>query len=206
MKDKDLVVLVADNDMEQTVDALLKKRSEALSLKTGIEFDVFIHPQHDPGVFHNAHEFLRPLQGQYRYALVMLDREGSGQESKSAEAIERAIQERLDRVGWNNRSAVIVLDPELEVWVFSQSPHVIQVIAGGDRDLYQQVLNTDGMSKTGKPARPKEAMEEMLRRKRIPRSSGLYRELAEQVSLEKGKCDDRAFKIFCEILQGWFGS
>jgi len=204
MKGKDLVLLVADTDMEQAVKGLLFKRSKALGLQTDIKFDVFKHPQRDPGVFHKAHEFLRPLQNQYRYALVMLDRVGSGQEGKSAEAIERAIQERLDRVGWNNRSAVIVLDPELEVWVFSQSPHVIQVIADGDMDLYQQVLNAYGMSKTGKPERPKEAMEEILRRKRIPRSSGLYRELAEQVSLER--CNDRAFQRFREILRRWFGS
>jgi len=204
MKDKDLVVLVADTDMEQAVKGLLLKRSKALGLQTDIKFDVFKHPQRDPGVFREAHEFLRPLQGQYRYALVMLDREGSGQESKSAQQIEHEIQQRLDQVGWKDYSAVIVLDPELEVWVFSSSPHVIRVIAEDDRDLYQQVLNAHGMLNTGKPARPKEAMEEMLRRKRIPRSSGLYRELAEQVSLER--CNDRAFQRFREILRRWFGS
>jgi hypothetical protein len=199
---KDLVILVADMDMEETVKGLLS-RPKALGLHTNISFDVFKHPQKDPGVFHKAHEFLRPLQGQYRYALVMLDREGSGQESKSAQQIEHEIQQRLDQVGWKDYSEVIVLDPELEVWVFSSSPHVIRMIAEDDRDLYEQVLNAHGMLNTGKPARPREAMEEMLYRKGIPRSSGLYRELAKKVSLER--CNDRAFQRFRHVLRGWFG-
>jgi hypothetical protein len=200
---KDLVILVADMDMEETVKGLLS-RPRALGLQTGIAFDVFKHPRHDPGVFHEADKFLRPLQGQYRYAVVMLDREGCGQESQSAEAIEGSVQGRLDGVGWEGRSAVIVLDPELEVWVFSSSPHVVKVIAGGDMKLYREVLRAHGALNTGKPARPKEAVEEMLRRKGIGRSSGLYRCLAERVSL-KG-CNDRAFQRFREVLRGWFGS
>jgi hypothetical protein len=204
MKDKDLVVLVADTNMQEAVKELLSKRLKALGLKTDIESDVYKHPRKDPGVFHEAHKFLRPLQGKYRYALVMLDREGSGQESKSAQQIEDEIQKRLDQVGWKDYSAVIVLDPELEVWVFSSSPHVIRVIAEDDRDLYEQVLNAHGMLDTGKPARPREAMEEMLYRKGIPRSSGLYRDLAEKVSLER--CNDRAFQRFREVLRRWFGS
>jgi len=173
-------------------------------LQANISFDVFKHPRRDPGVFHEADEFLRPFQNQYRYALVMLDREGSGQEERTPEEIEQAIQKRLDKVGWKDRSAVVVLDPELETWVFSDSPHVPEIIAGGDVDLYRQVLTAQTRLSNGKPERPKEAMEEILRRKGIPRSSGLYRELAKRVSLSR--CRDRSFQRFREILQGWFGS
>jgi len=101
---KDLVILVADADMEQALRGLLA-RPGALGIRAGITFDVFRHPRRDPGVFHEAHEFLRLLQGQYRYALVMLDREGSGQEHLSAQEITQAIQTRLDQSGWQDRSA-----------------------------------------------------------------------------------------------------
>ena len=198
---KDLVILVADANMEQAVRGLFL-RPQALGVQTSITFDVFKHPRRDPGVFHGAHEFLRPFQSQYRYALVMLDREGSGQEEQSSEEIEQTIQGRLDGVGWRGRSAVVVLDPELEAWVFSDSPHVIRVIAGGDAALYHQVLNAQQRLDNGKPVRPKEAMEEILRRKRIPRSSGLYQDLATRVSLLR--CSDRSFQRFRQILQRWF--
>jgi|Deesub1362A_J573_1020465.scaffolds.fasta_scaffold02208_5 hypothetical protein len=198
---KDLVILVADANMEHAVRGLLS-RPQALGVRDGITFDIFKHPRHDPGVFHEAHEFLRPLQDQYRYALVMLDREGSGQENQSAQAIEADIQQRLDSAGWRGRSAVVALDPELEVWVFSNSPHVIRVIADGDVELYRQILDAKPVSAYGKPVRPKEVMEEILRRKCIPRSSGLYQELAERVSL--ARCQDPAFQRFQAILQGWF--
>jgi len=200
---KDLVVLVADMDMEQTVKVLLSERSRALGLRNNVTFDIFSHPRHDPGVFQEAHEYLKPLHTRYSYALVMLDREGSGQERKTAREIEDEIQQRLDRAGWMGRSGVIVLDPELEVWVFSKSDHVIQVIADGDENLYQTVLESYETSSNGKPVRPKEAMKEILYRKRIPQSTGLYRELAKKVSL-KG-CNDRAFQRFRNILNQWFG-
>lgn len=198
---KDLVILVADADMEQTMKGLLT-RPRALGIRDGITVDVFRHPRRDPGIFHEAHEFLRPLQGQYRYALVMLDREGSGQEELSALEIEAEVQKRLNDSGWEGRSAVVVLDPELEVWVFSDSPHVIEVIADGDERFYREVLGTQLASGHGKPERPKEVMEEILRRKRIPRSSALYKELAERVSFSK--CLDPAFKRFRKNLQRWF--
>lgn len=198
---KDLVVLVADADMEQAVRGLLA-RPQSLGIRSGITFDVFKHPRRDPGVFHEAHEFLRPLQGQYEYALVMLDREGSGQENRSAQDIENEIQQRLNAAGWSERSAVVVLDPELEAWVFSNSLHVVKVIADEDQDLFREILQQCERNALGKPQCPKEVMEEILRRKGIPRSSALFRELATRVGLSQ--CADPAFNRLKSALQRWF--
>lgn len=198
---KNLVVLVADADMEQTVRGLLA-RPQALGIRTGITYDVFKHPRRDPGVFHEAHEYLRPMQSRYDYALVMLDREGSGQELKSAQEIENEIQQRLNAVGWSGRSAVVVLDPELEIWVFSDSLHVANVIANGDRYFLSNILQQCERSDLGKPKHPKEVMEEILRSKKIPRSLALYKELATRVSLSR--CADPAFNRFKSTLQRWF--
>lgn len=198
---KDLVVLVADVNMEQTVRGLLD-RPQSLGIRRGITFDVFIHPRRDPGVFHEAHEFLRSLQCKYEYALVMLDREGSGQEHRSAQEIGDGIQQRLNDAGWSGRSAVVVLDPELEAWVFSNSPHVVNVIANGDQHLFRDILQQCKRNALGKPQRPKEVMEEILREKRIPRSSALCKELATRVGLSR--CADPAFNQFKSTLQKWF--
>lgn len=56
---------------------------------------------------------------------------------------------------------------------------------------------------TPKPSRPKEAMEAVLRRNRKPRSSSIYRGLAEKVSFQR--CTDRAFVKLADCLRRWFG-
>ena len=198
----DLVIVVADADMEGAVRGLLP-RTKALGLQSRITFHVIRHPRRDPGVFHEAHEWLRPLKQKYRYALVMLDREGSGQERRSAQEIEQAVQRKLDRSGWKERSAVVVMDPELEVWVFSPSRHVVEIVADGDLQTFRKVLRLAPTRSDGKPRRPKETMEAILRTKRIPRSSDIYRSLAERVTLSG--CRDPSFQKFRQILRTWFG-
>jgi hypothetical protein len=53
-----------------------------------------------------------------------------------------------------------------------------------------------------KPARPKEALEAALRQARLPRSSSLYRQLAERVSLQ-GHAEP-AFLKLRSTLRAWF--
>ncbi|MBA2226784.1 hypothetical protein [Thermogemmata fonticola] len=115
--------------------------------------------------------------------------------------LEERVKRELQQSGWQNAEAVI-LDPELEVWVFVDSPHVPQVIADGDEQLYSQKLTHAEKSRLNKPARPKELMEALLREKRIPRSSSLYLKLAQKVSLSN--CSDPAFLKLRQILQEWF--
>lgn len=53
-----------------------------------------------------------------------------------------------------------------------------------------------------KPARPKEAVELVLRTARKPRSSSIYFELAQSVSTDR--CTDPAFLKLKSCLRGWF--
>ncbi len=96
---KDIVFLVADLDMEYTIRGLMA-RPEALGTRSNITFDVFRHPQRDPGVFRHADAWLRTRYRNYQYALVMFDREGCGREDVDAPGLEAAIEERLYRTGW----------------------------------------------------------------------------------------------------------
>jgi hypothetical protein len=141
----------------------------------------------------------------YAHALLLFDREGCGREKDSPEEIERELESKLKTVGWNDRAAVIVLDPELEIWVWSESPHVDYQLGWGGRKMNlrtwlrkQQLLKP----RQQKPDRPKEALEAALAVVRLPRSSAIYRALAEKVSL--ARCSDRAFLKLKAILQFWF--
>ena len=182
-----MIILVADKDMEAAVSQLLQRHS-AMGIRP-ITADVFVHPHHDPGVFNGAHEFLSPFVTQYVYALVRFDLEGSGRK-ENAERLAHAVQSRLNEVGWLRRSAVVVLDPELEIWIWSDSPHVAEALGLSSEEL-EEVLTEYRPNGRRKPTRPKEAMEQALWRSRIPRSSSIYSKIARKASLSR--CTDSAF-------------
>ncbi len=152
-----------------------------------------------------SHTFLQSFIGQYRYALVLLDHEGCGREETDRLELETELEGRLAEAGWRGRAAAVVIAPELEIWVWSDSPHVDRVLGWREegrplRDwLVQRGYLMPGQVK---PSRPKEAVEEILRTVRLPRSSSLYNQLARTVSLEK--CVDPAFAKLRRCLSEWF--
>jgi len=199
---KDLVVLVADANMEAAVKGLLS-RPESLGIRA-IDAEILRHPERDPGCFLRAPDFLRSIQARFRHALAMLDREGTGREEMSRIEMEDDLGARLS-ADWGSRSAALVLDPELEVWLWSDSPHVEALLGWKEREqslaswLVESGYLIEGASK---PDPPKEAVQKALRIARKPRSSALYRRLAERVSLNR--CEDPTFHRFRDILQLWF--
>jgi hypothetical protein len=206
---KNLVLLVPDKNIEHTIKGVLT-RHQALGIRQLVhqrDFDCFVHPEHDPGCLRTSENFLRPFANQYEQALVLFDREGCGKDQLSREAIEQEVEARLSQSGWNDRARVIVLDPEIETWVWSDSPHVDKVLGWEAKqpDL-RTWLQGQGFLVTGqlKPERPKEAMEKALRQSGKSRSSALYFQLAEQVSLNR--CVDPSFLKLKNILQQWFAT
>lgn len=196
----DLIVLVADKNMEFAVKGILQ-RTASLKIRE-ISYDIKVHNHHDPGVYRTAHDFLRIFNKKYKYALVILDKEGCGC-NENPPKIASDIQSKLDMSGWKDRSQVIVLDPELEIWVWSDSPEVAVCIGWNNSEL-RDWLQSEGHLRpnTHKPKNPKLAFENALRTKRKPRSSSIYGKLAEKVSLER--CTDKAFQTFKNTLQNWF--
>jgi hypothetical protein len=199
---KDLVVVVPDSNTEQTLYGLLE-RHKALQIRR-IEYRILVHPERDPGVLQRGASLLAEIDAlnAFRYALLIFDREGCGREMLTSSELEQQVQQQLDMSGWQGRSAVVVIDPKLESWVFSTSPHVVAVFAGGDAEVFQRVVESFPKTPLGKPQKPKEAVKKLLRQKAIVRASALYKELASRVSL-KG-CTDPAFQRLCTILRSWF--
>ncbi len=201
--DRDLIVLVAGGNDLETLKGLLS-RPERLGIRE-VSFEVVPHARHDPGCFLQAPGFLRSYHGRYRYALVLFDREGSGREERSREDLEQDLEQRLASAGWGDRAAAVVVDPELEIWIWSDSPHVDEVLGWKNRSpALRSWLVEAGFLAEGelKPERPKEAVEKALRLARKARSSSRYRQLAERVSFQR--CEDLAFQKLKRVLQGWF--
>lgn len=201
---QDLIVVVADADAEKTMQSLLVRRRKSLNIRD-ITFKVQRFAKRDSGCYGESHRLLQQFLRQFHYAMVVFDRHGCGQEDRSRLAIEDDVEQRLTRNGWKDRSAAIVLDPELEAWVWSDSPEVDQVLGwtGQTPDL-RTWLRRAGFQTAGarKPADPKRAMEEALRRVRKPRSPALFYQLAERIGIER--CTDDAFAKFKTVLRDWF--
>ena len=200
---EDLAVLVADLDMEATIRGLLS-RPQSLGIRN-VQFEVFRHRGHDNGCFSRGHDFLRPMVSVYAYGLIMFDRHGCGQERAASEELERIVTERLNTSGWGHRAAAIAIDPELDVWVWADSPLVERCLGweGKSPDL-RTWLREQGLwsEDAPKPKDPKQAVKKALRQVNKRPSSAVYQELAEKVSLKR--CTDASFQRFRELLQEWF--
>ena len=76
---EDLVILVADKQMEFAIRGLLG-RYRALGIRQ-ITYAIYRHPNSDPGCRLESDSFLRSFHSNFRYALVLFDRDGCGAEN-----------------------------------------------------------------------------------------------------------------------------
>ncbi len=201
----DLACLVADKSIEATFDSLLK-RPEALRIRA-ITSEIVVHPERDPGCFHDPGQLLGGFTGSARQALVVLDHAWEGVPAEDAPELERLLEERLRKFGPPGWARALVIEPELDVWVFSDSPHVAEVLGWRppSTPTLRNALEKEGLWEPAKakPEDPKGAMDWTLRRAGLPRSSALFRKLASQVSLRR--CQDRSFQRLMDLFGGWFG-
>jgi hypothetical protein len=199
----DLVVLVADLDTESAIRGLLS-RPDALGIRR-IESRIFRHPGRDPGCRAQSHEYLRSFCNQYAHALVIFDLEGSGRDQSPRGDLEREIERLLSSNGWDSRAAVLVIDPEIEVWIWSDSPHVTEICGwSGKLPKIDEWLKSNGYFSRGssKPHPPKKAFREALRQVRKQPSAAIFLQIAQRVSLSR--CSDPAFQKLKSLLQSWF--
>ena len=203
MTPKDLVVLTPDKNWEAALQGIFS-RHRSLGIRQ-ITAETLRHPGKDPGCVNEGIKFLSDYSEQYRYGLLMFDHEGCGREQARPQDLQTELDQEFTRSAWGNRAKTVVLSPELEAWVWSDSLHVDDAAGWKNRQpSLRNWLIQRGWLQQGaiKPARPKEAFEAALREVHIPRSSSLYQQIAEKVSLRH--CQDAAFLEFKGILRQWF--
>lgn len=201
---KDLLVLTADQDAEFLLKTLLS-RIPMVEDFPAITFDIIRHPQRDPGVAGKAIDFVRPYINDYRFVLIVFDHEGSGREFQSRESLESEIETLLAQNGWQKRSVCIVIEPEIETWLWVNKTHFHNITDWNyEAGVYTWLAENDFqfLTNSTKPERPKEAFEAILRKQRIPRSSSLYSKLAQQASYRQ--CTDTSFEKFIKTIKNWF--
>lgn len=204
---KDLFVLTADADMQAVLRSVLR-RHEEIGLRP-IEFEVDRHTMRDSGMIASGPDLVRPRRGKYRKVLLVWDHLGSGCEGKfTAEESARRVEERLVLVSWRDHASAIVIDPELEDWLW-QDPASIGAHLGISPATLRKWLTEQQKSASDLLSpRSKMDLEERLRhlfvdkcrRTVSPRDFERIAEQADLAAWEKSK----SFQRLMTILRGWF--
>lgn len=199
----DLIVVVVDLDAKQGIVQLLQ-RPQSLGIRP-VQFVVDRYVKRDSGCCRTSHEYLRPFVKQFDYAMVVFDHDGSGRESQTRDEIESSVERDLAKNGWHDRSAAIAIEPELEAWVWSDSPAVAEALGWqGHTPSLSGWLAESGhvTSEKLKPHDPKKVMQDALRKVNKKPSPAIFSTLAKTVGT--GRCVDPAFLKFKTSLQRWF--
>lgn len=203
---RDLLVLVADADIREVMRAVLERSDPVAACR--LDFDVQVHLERDGGCRKKAATYLRSSLKRFRYCMVVFDRHGCGSR-ESREAIQQAVESDLARNGWSERAKVIVIEPELEAWIWGDLRTASEHVGWpGDHTALRKWLAYKGHWPRGqdKPREPKRAMQESMSRsplRRKPRRSArVYRKIAESARFDG--CRDPAFNELRETLGKWF--
>ena len=207
---RDCLFLVADKNMEGMLKGFFSRGAFHRAMGCGhFDFDLrqdllVAHGQNDPGLYTRANEFLQLHARTHRHAVVIVDAEWSG--SPGRDAIQQRLNQHLLNAGWSDGSGcAVVIDPELENWVWQDSQHVCSALGfEGAFDALRTTLEDQGFWQPdeAKPDRPKEAVEWTLRQSKKGRSSAIYQQLATRVTARR--CTDQAFFTLQNALFRWF--
>jgi hypothetical protein len=200
---RDVVFLVADDGMRQMLLGFFDRPQPHRRLGCGAfdfdaDEDIVVHPNKDPGVYHTARDLLGPYERSHERAVVMVDAAWNG--SPGVKAIQHHIARSLE-TAWE-RFAVVVIEPELEAWVWQDNPNIAQALkCPAD---FRKILAASGHwpAGTAKPPDPKAALQHLQRRHRADGSKAAFRRLAAKVSTRG--CQDPAFHQLCDALHAWF--
>lgn len=193
---KDLVIMVADNDIRAVMKELIGERYLEMGIRS-VEFDILPESFRDSDCRTKSHDILRKHCGNYQHALVVFDLRGSGGEGRSR--TERDVENNLAPNGWPyDRAAAVVIDPELEAWIWC-NPDNLQFVR---RSLGVQPRTVFARPAASAGKEPKNAFQMACRQARKRRSPERYRELAERLPVRN--CQDHAFQKLMTTLQRWF--
>ncbi len=215
MTTRDIVFLVADGEMEQTVKGFFEnpaydQRLTCARFDFDAKQDLIAHPQKDPGVYAGGHKLLELYLETHEYAVVMLDFDfNDNLKNKDIEEFREEIKNRMLSVGWSeDRFHIMVINPELEVLMWQEDTRGIEQALDyrGEQGTLRQWLKDRHLWDEGvpKPPDPKKALD-TIRAENSGRSrthSQIFKRVAKDVSFKH--CEDPAFVGLWQQLQNWF--
>ncbi|MBK5931883.1 methylation-associated defense system protein MAD4 [Halochromatium salexigens] len=184
------------------------RKHQALGIRQ-IAVDIERHPLRDSGMVQSGAQLTRMKKGYYHKALLMWDHHGSGRDHKQAPAaVQDEIQRDLDAYTWKDKSAVIILVPELEQWIWYCESALLNHCGITNEQLQGFVdAYARKMSKSPdelKAEQPKELFEYVLR-DRLKRtiSPRDFEEIGSRAGIQGLMACD-SFQAIVDRLRAWF--
>lgn len=204
---KDLLVYVADADALAFMRSMLNKH-QAIGIRA-ISFEIERHPQRDAGMVQSGAELARMKKGRYGKALLMWDHHGSGREHRQTPSqVADDIQAKLDAYTWSGNSAITVLVPELEQWLWHCENAVVDYCGVTPAQLvewteeYAQKMKCS--VETLKHEHPKELFEYVMREKlKRTISPKDFEEIGRRAGI-RGLMACDSFRSIVDVLRHWF--
>ena len=198
-----LIILVADLDIENCVrEVILRLQSSKEVLP--FQFKIVRHPLRDPGCYSNPQEYLRSYLHSHQFGMVLLDRDGSGKEKEASDVIESTIASKLDRNGWMGRSACMVIEPEIENWLWVASDAVAKILGWSEMSALRAYLESNGFwpNDISKPPKPKEAIQFAMRKSGTRFTPAIHQSIAAKASFKS--CSSPSFQKFKDTIVHWY--
>lgn len=212
---RDIVFLVADGEMEETVkgffeNAAYERRLECDRFEFDAIKDLFNHPHKDPGVYGEAHNFLKLYIDTHQHAVVMLDFDfNDNLHNKNYDEFCQEIIGNMVSAGWpEDRFYVMVINPELEMLMWQENTQGIESIINypGQQGSLRQWLSEHNLwpDDAPKPPDPKAAIDKVRNQcwGRKKTHSQIFKRIAKDVSFRG--CQDQAFVGLWRQLQTWY--
>ncbi len=201
--EKNLVVLVPDIDIEKCVASLLNRFPLVENLAP-YNYKIIRHPMRDSGCLIDPEAYLRPYLNSHEFAFVIFDHDGCGKEKETCEKLEARVTELIGRNGWEGKSACVVIDPEVENWIWVNSQKMAELVGWKNNESLRKHLEENKFWPKGhdKPPKPKEALKFALKRTNIRISPALYQSIASTVPFKS--CTSPSFQKFKSTITTWF--
>lgn len=202
---RDVVFYVADGTMEAVFQKFLGKGAfeGRLGCKS-FSYDIARDPRStDGGLHRRAHLLLEGYKNTHEKVVVVLDQQFGGE--LPAEQVRQDIEANLEKSGWATGSyAVIVIDPELEVWLWQDNGHVEHAVGyKGQKRLREHLADIgEWPNDQAKPSDPKASIQKLIKSNRAGPPMVVYSNIASNVSAKR--CVDGAFQSMVDQLGGWF--
>lgn len=214
---RDIVFLVADGEMQATVEGFFKNpafdaRLQCARFEFDTKQDLIKHPGKDPGVYQNGHYLLQRFIDSHRYAVVMIDFAfNNNLETMGYHQFCEKIKANMRAAGWSDdRFFVMAINPELEILMWQADTSRIEHIFDYPRDrgtgtlrAWLQARNlwdADAL----KPADPKAAIDAVRDQSwgRKKTHSHLFKRIAKEVSFRG--CADESFNGLLQQIRAWY--
>lgn len=203
---RELIILVADGTMAAVLRAFFERQFHHALECAPFDFDPTSDIVYDPlntdgGVHRRCHDILRPYLNTHQRALVVLDQQFGAE--RPADEVRGDVEQRLNANGWDGRATAVVIDPELEVLLWQDNPHVERALRYTGPSL-RQLLAQDGRWPLGaaKPLAPKDVIQTIIRANRAGPPMVVYSQIARSVST--AGCIDPAFRRVRDLLRACF--